>query len=176
MGVRTRKKSAPRFTLSEKESVLKETLRLLRKPESWTKNRWKCELPARDKRGRIVYKKTGIRRELVQAKDSKGRLLYQYCLEGAVNQAILNVLGEKRAIALGAYHPDQSSENYKFTGSEGSKYVSITELLDEMFPARGFGHDPASFNDWSQTKYEDVINLLKTRLNRIRQQIKKRAR
>ena len=80
----------PRITLEEQEKILLIAKGLIREPESWTEGTWKCPL-YEDRRGTLVH-----------ARDDNGQKLYQYCIHGAVNEATLAVLGEKRAAVVGA--------------------------------------------------------------------------
>lgn len=174
MPTKKKGKPAPRFTLSERESVLKEALRLIRRPETWNKGSWKCQLFAKNDRGMILFKGD----QAVPLKDSRGRQLYSYCLEGAVNQAIYNVLGPIRARALEAYYPnleDPEDPGEAFSSSKPTEMISIVDLVMEMYPNRGvtLGYD---FNDHRSTTHGEVIGVLRRKLRDVRAQLRKRSK
>lgn len=175
MPTKTKKrKSAPRFTLKEREAVLKEALRLIRRPETWVKGKWKCEL-FQKKNGRVLFKN----HEPIPFKDSRGRQVFAYCLEGAVNQAIVNVLGEKRAITLTAYYPGYADNiDDALSSSVPSKTISLTDLIMELYPKRlDFGEADANvFNDHKATKHEDVLKVLRLKLKDVRAELRARSK
>jgi hypothetical protein len=165
----------PQFTRAEKVAVLTEALRLLRKPESWVKGSWKCLVTT------ARWDDHEYNSEAEPVLDSRGRPQFAYCLEGAINQAVVNVLGEKRAERLGAigietWHYEVKGQRYIESAVDGgapTRLISITELLkaenmlDECQPAN-------HFNDDGATTHADVIDVLKRRRNQLKKELGKK--
>lgn len=111
-----------KFTKAEKVRILDEAFDLISEPENWIQGTWKC--PIRDP-------KTGTTKL-----DKKGNPKYAYCVEGAVNQAVVNLFGQERANAVGV--------NQDMSGN----YMADTLFLDKL--ASDLYHGSAqSFNDRS---------------------------
>jgi hypothetical protein len=170
-----------RITLEEQEKILLVAESLIRQPESWVKGQWKCPVheQTRDEKGRFSG-----RRE--QKTDENGAPLFQYCVEGAVNEATLRILGKERALKVGAVRLDVSGE---VTVDNPSQVVSPTELmkLDAIayeLHASKMGWNEThkgrrglamTYND-SRGTHEGVLNILRTGLSRVREQLGKKTR
>jgi len=178
------------FTLREKADVLKEALRLLRKPENWVTGDWKCELVTDGEF--VVARKDDLalrpgRSSFEPYVDKQGRQQYAYCVEGAINQAMINVLGKERARSIG-----QVTESGMTSGAP-AELVSVNELLRSMAdpeeelitfegaqtydlhrPAQGVNDSLSSYTKKSREHGHAVVTkLLRKRLNQLRYQIKK---
>lgn len=172
----------PRFTLAEREQVVERAIELIKKPANWATGKWKCNLYETDKKGNFVHGEDG---ELKQAHDIFNRPLSQYCIEGAINQATYDVVGEKRAIALGAYNKyEEDGENAGFQGlgedDGGSWYptdiLGIDDLARRRFPDKVEYEDHAAMvlNDSFQGEkdakrgHEVILGLLTDTLDSIK--------
>lgn len=179
--------STPSFTLKEGIAVLDEALSLLATPEQWTTGAWKCAIFKRDpKTGFIKYDEDG---NAVQKTDKQNRPMYAYCIEGAVNQAVINKFGAVRAKALGALSPvapkaeDTSSyTNEEISGPQACDLLSVNDITrelyrDEWFDIQSIERPAQSVNDDRENScrgrggegygYEDVIRILTTRRQRM---------
>jgi len=125
----------PRFTLAEQEKVVERAIQLIKEPVTWTTGKWKCDLYETDDKGNFIHDENG---ELKQACDLFNRPLSQYCIEGAINQATYDVVGENRAIKLGAYNRHDKVENEGFQGDADGAGTYPTQILgiDELAAAR----------------------------------------
>lgn len=180
-------KSKARFTTKEKIKVITEALRLLRKPEYWCKGNYACTLYVEDETGFKIMDADG---SWIPRTDTKGRVLYQFCLEGAINTATFNVLGQKRAIALGAINdkygdPIENPDEY-FGGDYGkgnvSDMMSLYGLAIDVIGAdtleyENSGESPViDFNDDTDTEYPDVMKFLRTKRSQLNAQLRKREK
>lgn len=95
--------ATPTLTEEEALAVVKEADRLLKTEETWTTGTWKCPVHVTDDCGRIV--RDEMKKPILKT-DEQGRQVYAYCIEGAVNQAVVNLFGRERAVEIGALHPD----------------------------------------------------------------------
>lgn len=164
-------------TEEEKEQILRHALGLIREPESWTTGRWKCPMP--EYNPDWSPKIDPVSHELVQKKDANGRPLYQYCVHGALNQATYDILGEERAIELGAFNPHAGDDDTAFNGNDSSVWGVPAHWLgiDRMAQDEYGSDDAMSHNDrngFEPGKYEDekaakqhqsVLHLLRKRLS-----------
>lgn len=173
------------FTPQESLLVLDEALNLLATPETFTQGTWKCP----------VYKPNTFG---VIKTDEHGRKVYAYCIEGAINQACINALGEPRAVELGALVEKTGnawdvSGDY-IQGGKPTELLSLNQLADKLFHSviqervgSYVGSSDAAryaqiVNDDSfdevesdeeaaaqkQTSYERVIKLLKRKRDSVR--------
>lgn len=164
------------ITLEEQEQILEEAYSLILDPKHWTPGKWKCPLYETDGKGRVIAGEDGA---VIQAKTANGIPMYQYCIEGAVNQATFNILGEERALAVGAVAYRDDPEGYvdpnglSFQGNEElATYPTralglnaITEDLYGMESAMSFNDD----NDGEEIDtHEGVLTILRTGLERVR--------
>ena len=132
-----------RLTKERKLAVLRRTRQLLKRPYGWTRRTWKSPYHA------------------------PGRSYHAYCLEGACNQAAIDVLGKEAAIELGAAHPSAYSIEGAALSLSGSfaRRLSLAAQVERKLAERGvrvgYGDDPVPiFNDDGQTRKRDVIELL----------------
>lgn len=177
----------PSIAMEDQEKILILAESLIREPETWVEGEWKCPLWETEPGTSAPRLENG---RPVQAKDKNGRPLYQYCIEGAVNQATLDVLGQERAVELNAVdvQGDEVVHNVgEFNHERESAYerVNPTELLglnqvaldlaeDEGWLDRVNGSDRAamSLNDeWGQG-HQAVLKVLRTRLKQVQEQLK----
>lgn len=178
MGLKT-----PSFTLKESLVVLDEALRLIRTPERWTTGKWKCPVFATDTKGQRI-RDYESRYGYKQKTDKDGRPMYAYCIEGAVNQAVINKFGPIRAEQVGALRAGACpiGEEWDFisedldTGEPGpTDLISVNDIVTELYGTE-YGYikgerNALSMNDSSAadkaTTYERIITALKTRRERI---------
>jgi hypothetical protein len=113
-------------------------------------------------------------------KDENGRPMFAYCIEGAINQATYDVLGEKRALALGAIKVN-GDDTLSFDGQEDALGFDPTMLLgldqiayewygEELEDGDG-GACAMAYNDNIGT-HEGVLGLLREGLARVRAKMK----
>ena len=179
MGLKT-----PSFTLKESLTILDEALYLIRTPEQWTTGKWKCPIFAKDDAGRTIRdfaSPYGYKPKL----DEKGRPMFAYCIEGAVNQAVINKFGPIRAEQVGALKPAACGVGGEFTNDELDTglpglmdLLSINDIVTELY-ADEFSLDKNSerqamnFNDRATSTnerlrvYDKIINALRTKRQRI---------
>lgn len=164
------------ITLEEQEKILRVATGLIREEANWIKGAWKCPVYEYTPSG----KPRRMNGEQVLAKDDNGMPLYKHCVEGAVNQAVYNVLGEERAIELGAAWIDHD-EQVRFDGENGEEKISYPtemmqlnriafELYREEMGWSGEYYDDSryamGYNDGVGT-HKGVLNILKTRLKEV---------
>lgn len=130
------------LSIVERLQIVREAERLISLPDTFLQGAWKCPVYERPKTHEKVQVLTSSVHQtpdplridgLNRAKDDSGRPLFAYCVEGAINQAGLNILGGEKAIMLGAAQelPDGSyeiAENETF-----SEYLSVNEVARVMF-------------------------------------------
>lgn len=126
---------AEELTLEEQEKILTLAEGYIREPESWVCGTWKCPL----------YRGTGS--GITQAQGPNGEPLYQYCVEGAVNQATVDVVGEERAITLGVGRMDPGTA-MPVRMPDGT--LDLTSAEDELNPTRRLGLDTLAFDLWRE--------------------------
>lgn len=143
-------------TLEEQEEILMVAEGLIREPANWTRGQWKCpayETSKRDKKGRF----TSGQRD--RKKDSNGEPMFQYCVEGAVNEATLRVLGKERAQQLG----------YSTRGPDPTNLLGLNEISKKLYGIeRAMG-----YNDSPDSTHEGVIRILKEGLRKVRGRMKR---
>lgn len=177
--------ATPSFSLSESLTILDEALYLLRTPERWTRGFWKCEVFETDKEGNRVrdYNTTsGYKQKM----DKDGKPLFAYCIEGAVNQAVINKFGEARAEQVGALRMGACPINGEYTNSDldtgeagATELLSVNDIVIELYadeyshyasldsserPAQSL-NDNSAFDEAST--YERIINALRTKRDRV---------
>lgn len=163
-------------TEEEKEQILRHALGLIREPQSWTMGSWKCPMPEINLDLTMkINPKTG---QYVQATDDNGRPLFQYCVHGALNQATYDILGEERAIELGAINPLEENDS-RFNGSESQYGLPAFWIGVESLAYEEYGHEAMEFNDGAancepedeevarETRHQQVLGLLRTRLSQL---------
>jgi hypothetical protein len=166
-----------RITLEEQEKILMVAENLIREPANWITGQWKCPLYETDGKGNIAKDEAG---ELIPARDANGCELSQYCVEGAVNEATLSVLGYDRALALGAITIDEDGEiEFNDVPDLGpTQIMGLDEIAFELY-AKEMKWDnrtkglAMSYNDGGGT-HEGVLTILRTRLERVRAKLTSR--
>jgi hypothetical protein len=164
------------ITLEEQQKILRVALGLIREEANWVRGTWKCPVYEKTSSGRMRSKNCAP----VQARDGNGNLLYAHCVEGAINQAVYNVLGEERALDLGAAWID-AEEELRFDGDNGEETISyptaamqLNEIAYELYAEEmGWkefqgeeGRYAMTYNDSGGT-HKGVIKILKTRLKQV---------
>lgn len=163
----------PRFTLEEREKVVAEAISLIKEPANWTTGQWKCDVYETDKKGNVLKDEDG---EPIRARDHFNRPLAQYCIQGAVNQATYNVLGERRAMALGAWSGETVEEDGVMT-----ELLGIDDLARELYPEITDDDESSAMtvNDHFASNpaegHKTILGLLNTTLDRIRSKRKEKA-
>lgn len=173
-------KVAKKYQLSTEEQIatLTEALRLIRKPESWIKGKWRCPIYEKTPSGKLRMKN----KDRVQETDSKGNPLYAYCLEGAINQAVYNLYGHDRAKTVGAWSSFGSDG-----GFEGDRFIYPTATIsidglvwdmfkDEIIEARSYtfstsatvNHASLLWQDMDETTHSDVLKVLRKKLRELK--------
>ena len=196
MGLKT-----PSFTLKESLVILDEALRLIRTPERWTTGKWKCPVYERDPKHPGDYLRDPETGSFKQKRDKDGRLMFAYCIEGAVNQAVINKFGPIRAEQVGALRPgscpineaeldfgNEALDAYRSLpgggGISATGLISVDDIVIELY-AKEYGfmkgeHRRAmTLNDSTffgrGTAYERVMRALKTRRDRIAEALAQKA-
>lgn len=164
-----------------------EALRLLDSPEKWTTGTWKCEIYE-------LNKKTGLREPRT---DKKGRQVYAYCIEGAVNQAVINKFGPIRAKELGALRPEAPNKveseylSQQIDCGGACNLISVNDIAVELYAdeweilrhlddnnarAAQYVNDAQSGDeeDAPEYGYYDVIRILTTRRQRVADAIRQK--
>lgn len=161
----------PRFTLAEREKVVEEAINLIKEPANWTTGKWKCPLYQTDEEGNTVYENDVP----LLAHDLYNRPVSQYCIEGAVNQAVVNVLGEKRAIKLGAYDEDEGDiAASEFASIWPTDILGIDDRAREKYPDICEDEERASMvlNDYydhePEVGHKRILGLLRDTLDTIK--------
>jgi hypothetical protein len=144
------------LTLEEKKKILLTAESLIREPDNWIRGVWKC--PAvrvpRDKRGRPGRPE--------HATDANGNQLFNYCIEGAVNEATYRVLGKERLAELGASTIFGKEDARKPTAMLGLNAIS-REL---------YGVGAMNYNDRKSSTHEGVLAILRTGLKEVTAKLK----
>lgn len=120
------------FTPQEGLLVVDEALRLLATPDTFVQGTWKCSVPEVNKEGQPIIQGAIVR----QARDEQGRPVYAYCIEGAINQATLNMLGPVRALELGALMHKVGTDdpsNDDLRSGQATELLSLNALADKLF-------------------------------------------
>lgn len=176
------------LTLEEQEKILIVADGLLAEEDNWVKGMWKCPAVARDEEGRPIRKDNyGYE----QATDKNGNRLYNYCIEGAVNQATYDVVGEERARALGAIKG--KGEELTFDGSNNrsspTKRMGLDKIAYDLFAdemkdmgiwrgstKRTSSGLAMSYNDHASYAYKGVKKILRTRLTEVQKALGRRKK
>lgn len=166
-------------TLAERADIVKEALRLIRKPESWVRGEWKCPLYTD---GEVVVPRTQVApyqldTEFHPLTDKAGNPQHAYCVEGAINQAAVNVLGTDRALKVGV-------GGASLNGGIVTEMVSVNQFLRDL-PEEGNGRGRRFHDVWIGDTYrpaqdlndrgnhEAVLAVLRARLRQLRTQLRK---
>lgn len=152
------------LTPDEREQILTRAVSLIREPARWTKGRWACPVYERDEYDRKV-----------RARDDNGRELSQHCIEGAVNQATVDVLGEERAFNLRALRSTRD-ENENLNGSRMTEMLGLNKIALELYKDKYPGwlqnasgsRYAMALNDFRQTRHATIMKVLRTGLERVR--------
>ncbi len=150
----TKRKS--RVTTRERLAIVEETIRLIRKPETWCKGKWQCDVRS----------------------TRRGDPIYAYCIDGALGVAAMSVLGPRRAAELGVYVEDGIVQD----AGEVGELLSVRRLAYDALVTRGYFHSPTTrlfqdaddqqwqivYNDRRDTTHKDVIVLLRVKLRELR--------
>lgn len=162
------------LTLEEQEKVLLVAESYLREPESWVRGKWKCPV--------VPYGSTE------QATDKNGNPVYQYCIQGAVHQAAYDVLGKERALELGAIterevEGDGGTHNnvdgYSLRGGRYTGIPTMTERLgldditQELYRRSHGALQAMEYNDHEKSTHEGVLEIIRTKLGRVREALGK---
>ena len=146
------------LTGQEQIDVLERALFHLRTPERWCQGEWVCTIPAHNDKGYINA----------------------YCLEGAINQAVVDLYGEDRAKELGAW--DESLGIAVEDGTTPTEIISLNETVIELYPSelekwmagRPDGNTDFLAMVWQDKEgrtWEDVTGLLRGKLASLRAQV-----
>lgn len=169
------------LTLEEQEKILIVAEGLIREPENWITGKWKCPVIKDDK----------------HAEDVNGEKLYQYCVEGAVNEAAIQVVGlERLHKEFGVVNPDPSQEGYYYFSPEVIARTGAEDLTDLLglddiafkfhgeelnWVSRKDALGALGYNDSRRSSplkedmreiHEGVLNILRTGLKNVRKRIK----
>lgn len=168
MGLNTRS-----FTMKESLLVLDEALHLLRSPERWVRGAWKCPVWELSPSG---FKTSH------QKRDKDGSPMFAYCIEGAVNQAVINKFGPVRAAALGALRPEaceipgrEFTNGDLDTGQDGpTDLLSVNDIVRELYADEvdiPIDRSAMYLNDNNsiakEAGYRMIITALRTKRDRI---------
>lgn len=140
------------FTPQESLLVVDEALRLLDTPETFTQGTWKCPVFVKGEFDHILPKK-----------DEHGRTVYAYCIEGAVNQACINALGEPRAVELGAL-TEKTGEGWDvpndvLRSGKATDLLSLNQLAEKLFDAIIVDVEPEYMSDNDDLdRYAQMVN------------------
>ena len=148
-----------RVSTRERLAIVEEAIRLIRKPGTWTKGKWRCEV----------------------GETRRGDPVYGYCIDGAVGYAALRVLGPKRAAALKVKAYDEGDSD---DGGTVADLLSVRRLAFDALVERGVycGTDDfdesldysyqVEFNDRNETTHGDVLALLRKKARELRVKVK----
>lgn len=163
----------PRIPLKDQETILMVAEGYLAEEENWIRGKWKCPATGPTEDGRGYEHKT----------DDNGQPLYQYCIQGAINQATYDVLGEERAISLGAVVFNKATNSLDFRGRPESvnptRSLGLNRIATKLFGPHI--EEAMQYNDHPQSTHDGVLSILRTRLKEVRtrmqrdQTIKKRS-
>lgn len=164
------------MTFEEQEKILTVAENLIREPDNWVEGHWKCPI---GKNGLPISQTEVANGE--QKLDKNDRPQFAYCVEGALNEATLAVLGQERALELGAITLNgngevvNNGEGKQAVGHDPARLLGINELAQELYGAdSALGYNDG---DWGDGEHEErqghagVLNLIRTQLGRVRDQI-----
>ena len=189
------------LTIGERAAIVREALRLIKRPDTFIQGEWKCPIYEKPKTGELVQLPGGVAsysspetRMLTPATDEQGRPLFAYCVEGAINQAGINLLGVERAIQLGATDGSSRYGEIEPKHSSGfAEFLSVNEVARVMFadllsqfgfdadnrpesPAQYINDDFADMEVWEtehvhvekEESHHRVLEILRERLRQLR--------
>lgn len=150
-----------RLTTQEQYDTITAALELIKEPINWCQGEWKCEFYIPD----------------------TNECVYQYCLEGAINQAAVNLYGWERAEELGAAteywqdDPNSAEAIQVETGETLANTLSFDDLVWKLYEEElregcpmiyatnvdEGNHRFAAMNwqDIKGRKHEEVLDLLR---------------
>lgn len=157
-----------RLTTQEQYDTITEALELIKEPINWCQGEWKCEFMIPD----------------------TGECVYQYCLEGAINQAAVNLFGWERAEELGAatdawrHDPDSPEAITVETGETLANTLSFDDLVWKLYEDELREKSPAiyamntadgnhrfaamNWQDHPGRTHEEVLALLRRKLRQLK--------
>jgi len=150
------KTTKPRLSTAEKEAIVEGAFSLIEEPANWTHGTWKCPVYKTDEKGHMLKDESG---HPIPEYDRYNRPLAQYCIEGAVNQASFNVLGETRARRFGVREDN----------SDMTERLGLDELTRKLYPDYECAMD---YNDGARS-HEGIVTLLQTRLKELRTKLRR---
>lgn len=161
----------PRFTKKERLAVLEEALRLIRKPHSFVQSNWKCQAIKRDPETGtpVIDFVTGKYQPILV----NGKPIYSYCVEGAVNEATVTVLGVERAWKLGACNKRGQVKEDGNLADNLSINVVARELFGDDLAEWGYSADSCSarhVNDgykWGDS-HKAVLKILRKKIKELK--------
>lgn len=119
------------FTPKEVVNVIDEALRLIATPETFVQGEWKCPLIERDEKGKALL---DAQLKPIPKVNKQGEPVYGYCVEGAINQAVLNLFGKERAVKVGAISVDPyNEERIGFDLSDAACKLSVNVTAHKLF-------------------------------------------
>jgi hypothetical protein len=156
------------LSAEEKDRILMIAEGLIKQPESWVTSVWKC--PAWENDGADLNPK--------QKEDENGAPLFRYCIEGAVNEATVRVVGEERAISLGAVRRDEDGEldyngDWHDNQDGPTQILELDQLAYELYGDEMRGYDESEvqammINDELDDAHGAVLDILRTARKRLR--------
>jgi hypothetical protein len=180
----------PRFTKREQLAVVTEAIKLIKDPQFFKQGDWVCPITKWD----------AEKREYIPLVSEKGEILYQMCIEGAVNRAVFNLFGKARAFRLGAYgtflddtlsiNKENENELKALTGYLPTALLSLNKQAYDLFPDDLHGENPRTgienevdgsgslcaqhINDADDTSeaHERVMKILRTKQRELRKALK----
>jgi hypothetical protein len=159
-------------TIDEQIKIVKRARNLIWEPTSWVQGSWKCQLVTPD----------GI-----AAKNENGSPQFQYCVEGALNQATYDVIGEKRALEIGAVRFNDETGLIDFQGNEDKLGFDPAKLLgiDHLAAENGYecamemnDSEPDDYEedpDYYKRLHESVVGMLSNKLSELTRRKEKAA-
>lgn len=182
----------PGLTEKERLDIVNEAIRLIKRPANFIQGMWKCALFCKPEKPDVLVAFNDspeggavIPEGFVPALDENGERQFSYCVEGAINQAGINILGTTRARELGAWsgmklwgepEPAHSSSFAEFLSVNEVARVMIADWENSIEGFHLYAGDVAdtpaqSVNDYEQGESEDakenahrrVLSILRTR-------------
>lgn len=177
------KKKEERISPEEEEQITAVALDLIAKPATFTTGTWKCPV-YKDAKGHLyggqeidLDEEEALAEGYTPALDANGMPLHAYCIEGAVNEATIRVLGPDRAVRLGAAIKDRRKGDVR-VAEDGSmaELLGLNELTAEIHGdrAKSPSRTAMEFND-DTGDHKGVLKILRTKLNRVRKALGKEA-
>lgn len=181
----------PGLSDQERLAIVNEAIRLIERPKNFIQGLWKCPLFCDPAKPEKVYAfNTGpeggaiVPDGMVEARDEHGRPEFSYCVEGAINQAGINILGRDRAREFGAWDGTKLwGEPEPAHSASFAEYLSVNEvariLIAEMdlyhgdienieAPARFVNDDEGSGDEHSkEAAHHRVMKVLRRRAEQI---------